>query len=313
MLATVRRVISLLPGATEIVCALGQMDRLVGRSHECDFPPEIRKLPACTRSRIDSGQPSAALNADVERQLKDKLPLYEVDREKIRVLKPDLILTQAQCAVCAVSEADVIAALEPLGPAKARLLSLSPRRLTDLWQNILEVAEALEVLPTGRKVVKELKNRLTDVIFKTAALKKRPSVACIEWLDPLMAAGNWVPEMVDLAGGRNLIGTAGEHSSWVTWESLVAADPDLIILMPCGFDLARTAAEAPVLTRRREWNHLRAVRRGMVYAVDGSQYFNRPGPRLVESLEILAEIVHPKLFVSRHGSAWRQVVFEAPH
>jgi iron complex transport system substrate-binding protein len=310
MLPQMRRVVSLLPSATEIVCALGQTERLVGRSHECDFPLEIRGLPACTRSRIDSSRQSAALNADVERQLESGLSLYEVERETIRSLKPDLILTQAQCEVCAVSEADVVTALEPLGPGKARILSLSPRRLTDVWQNILDVAEALDVLPTGRQVVKELKNRLTDVIFKTAALKKRPSVACLEWLDPIMAAGNWVPELVDLAGGKNLLGKAGEHSDWLTWEALVAADPDIVILMPCGFDLARTATEAPVLTRRREWNRLRAVRRSMVYAVDGSQYFNRPGPRLVESIEILAEILQPKLFVSRHGSAWRRVVFE---
>lgn len=310
MLPRIQRVVSLLPSATEIVCALGQGERLAGRSHECDFPPEIQKLPVCSRSRIDTNAQSAALNADVERQRQNKLPLYEVDRESIRSLKPDLILTQAQCEVCAVSETEVRESLDEAGLIRTRVVSLSPRRLADLWQNILDVADALDVSSTGREFVKQLKNRLTDGLFKTAALKKRPSVACLEWLDPIMAAGNWVPELVELAGGKNLLGTAGQHSAWLTWEALTACDPDVVILMPCGFDLARTAREAPVLTRSREWNRLRAVRRGMVYAVDGSQYFNRPGPRLVDSMEILAEILHPKLFVSRHGAAWRRVVFD---
>jgi iron complex transport system substrate-binding protein len=249
------------------------------------------------------------LNAEVELQLEKGASLYDLDRENLRKLNPDLILTQAQCEVCAVSEKDVRAALGHLPPGEVRMLSLSPRRLTDLWQNILDVAEALGISAKGREVVKQLKNRLADVIFKTASLRKRPSVACIEWLDPIMAAGNWVPELVDLAGGRDVLGTAGEHSAWLTWDALAASDPDVVILMPCGFDLSRTATEATALTKRREWNGLRAVRQKAVYAVDGSQYFNRPGPRLVDSVEILAEILHPNLFDSRHEKAWRHVVF----
>jgi iron complex transport system substrate-binding protein len=310
MVKPIRRVVSLLPSATEIVCALGEGARLVGRSHECDFPPEIQSLPPCTRSKIDPSRSSAALNTEVELQLKKGTSLYDIDREVLRQLKPDLILTQAQCEVCAVSEADVRAALEHLPAGEVRMLSLSPRRLTDLWQNILDVAEALGLPAKGREVVKQLKNRLADLIFKTAPLRKRPSVACLEWLDPIMAAGNWVPEMVDLAGGKSVLGTAGEHSNWLTWDALAASDPDFVLLMPCGFDLGRTAAEAAALTKRREWNGLRAVRHKAVYAVDGSQYFNRPGPRLVDSVEILAEIIHPNLFESRHAAAWRHCVFE---
>ena len=309
MLKPIRRVVSLLPSATEIVCALGEGARLVGRSHECDYPPEIQGLPPCTRSKIDPNRPSAALNTEVELQLKKGTSLYDIDRDVLRQLKPDLLLTQAQCEVCAVSEADVRAALEHLPAGEVRMLSLSPRRLTDLWQNILDVAEALGLPAKGREVVKQLKNRLADLIFKTAPLRKRPSVACIEWLDPIMAAGNWVPEMVDLAGGKSVLGTGGEHSSWLTWDALAASDPDVVILMPCGFDLSRTAIEATALTKRREWNGLRAVRQKSVYAVDGSQYFNRPGPRLVDSVEILTEILHPNLFEARHGAAWRHLVF----
>ena len=308
MLKRVRNVVSLLPSATEIVCALDQAERLTGRSHECDFPPEIQTLPSCTRSTIDPTRASAALNAEVERQLQNGLSLYEVDLEQLQKLKPDLVLTQAQCDVCAVTESDVEKALATIVSHRSRVLSLSPRRLTDVWQNILDVAQALGVAAKGREVVRLLKNRLTDVIFKTAPLRKRPSVACIEWLDPLMAAGNWVPELVELAGGENLLGTAAKHSGWLGWDKLIACDPDIVILMPCGFDLARTEAEAAALIKRREWKDLRVVGKNAVYAVDGSQYFNRPGPRLVDSVEILAEIFHPGLFGSKfQGSAWRRL------
>jgi iron complex transport system substrate-binding protein len=145
------------------------------------------------------------------------------------------------------------------------------------------------------------------VVFKTATLRKRPSVVCLEWLDPIMAAGNWVPEVVDLAGGWNLQGVAGQHSDWLSWDALVKSDPDIVVLMPCGFSLARTQSEAGVLTKRSEWRQLRAVRQGAVYAVDGSQYFNRPGPRLVDSIELLAEILQPGLFPKRHEAAWRRL------
>lgn len=175
------------------------------------------------------------------------------------------------------------------------VLSLAPQHLADLWPDILNVAEALgpDVLEQGRTLVKCLKGRIADVIVKTAAVKRRPSVACIEWLDPLMAAGNWVPELVELAGGLNLFGEAGKHSPWLNWEAIQEHDPAVIVLMPCGFDLKRTLTELPALMSRPDWSKLRAVRQRRVYVVDGNQYFNRPGPRLVESLEILAELLHP--------------------
>jgi iron complex transport system substrate-binding protein len=291
-----KRIVSLLPSCTEIVCALGCAGQLVGRSHECDFPPEIVSLPVCTSARIDSTASSAKINSQINSLLQRALSIYEVDAPRIERLRPDLILTQDQCEVCSVSQADLRKAL----PHAPEILSVSPRRLADIWKDMQSVAEAVGAGVEGRDRLLDLKSRVVDVIQKTCMIKKRPSVACVEWLDPLMAAGNWVPEMVDLAAGREVLGIAGKHSAWLEWETFARLDADVIILMPCGFDLERTRRESPALTNRAGWGDLRAVKSGSIFITDGNHYFNRPGPRVVESIEILAEILHPKLFSFGH-------------
>lgn len=302
------RIVSLLPSATEIVCALGLGDRLVGRSHECDFPPEVKGLPVCTAAKLDSTTSSADIDRQAKSLLQQSLSLYEVDLVRLKELRPDLILTQAQCEVCAVSAADVERALSEWTPHPPQVLSLSPRRLADVWEDIRRMAVTLGAEEKSREVLRALKNRCVDVIEKACTLKQRPFVACIEWLDPLMAAGNWVPDMVELAGGRNLFGEPGKHSPALDWEQLAARDPDLIVIMPCGFDISRTLRELPALVQRPGWNKLRAVKKHRVFVTDGSQYFNRPGPRLVESLEMLAELFHPDKFPAQHrGTGWEQI------
>jgi iron complex transport system substrate-binding protein len=291
-----KRIVSLLPSCTEAVCALGCGDQLVGRSHECDYPPEIQSLPVCTSARINPDASSAEIDGQIKSLLQRALSIYEVDAARIQQLRPDLILTQDQCEVCAVSQADLRKAL----PNAPEILSVSPRRLADIWKDLQAIGDAAGAGAAGREKLLALKNRVVDIILKTCMIKKRPTVACVEWIEPLMAAGNWVPEMVDLAGGRDVLGVAGEHSFWLEWDALSRADADVIVLMPCGFDLERTRHESRFLTNHPSWRQLRAVKAGNVFVTDGNHYFNRPGPRVVESIEILAEILHPKLFSFGH-------------
>jgi iron complex transport system substrate-binding protein len=298
-------VASLLPSTTEIVCALGCRERLVGRSHECDFPPEVAALPALTRPKLDASAPSRAIDERVKSLVRDGLSVYHVDAEKLRELRPDLVLTQDQCEVCAASLGDVEEALATWTGARPRVLSLDPKTLGDVWGDLVRVSEALGVPERGRSLCEELATQVDRVTEQTQRVRRRPSLACIEWIDPLMAAGNWVPELVTLAGGHDLFGESGSASPWIDLASLAAADPDVILALPCGFDLARTRAELPALARQPGWQALRAVREGRVFVADGNQYFNRPGPRLADSLEILAEILHPDLFPPRlRGTGW---------
>jgi iron complex transport system substrate-binding protein len=302
------RIVSLLPSCTEIVCALGGQDRLKGRSHECDYPPEIRALPVCTSARLNSSGSSAEIDREVKSLLHRALSVYEIDIHKLHQLRPDLILTQDQCQACAVNLTEVEKALSETPGFHPKVVSLSPARLADVWQDIQTVAEALGAVERGRELLSQLKNRIVDIIQKTCLLTDKPGIACLEWLDPLMAAGNWVPELVEIAGGRNLFGEAGKHSPWLEWETLRQGDPEIIVLMPCGFDLDRTRREAEALAQNTEWKSLRAVKARKVFLVDGNQYFNRPGPRLVDSLEILAQIVQPDLFpISPKDRHWEKL------
>jgi iron complex transport system substrate-binding protein len=287
------RIVSLLPSCTEIVCALGLRQRLVGRSHECDFPPAVRRLPACTRPKLNVHASSRQIDREVGALLRDALSIYQIDTAKLRQLRPDFILTQSQCAVCAVSLPEVEQAVRAWAGFQPRVLSLAPNALADVWSDILNVGAALGVADRGAQLVARLKERVQNVAAQTRGLRPRRSVACLEWLEPLMAAGNWVPELVELAGGLNLFGEAGKPSTWLKWEALREADPEIIVVLPCGFSLARSRREMPALTRLPGWGNLRAVKSRRVHLTDGNQYFNRPGPRLVESLEILAGIVHP--------------------
>ena len=298
------RIVSLLPSCTEIVCELGLSDQLVGRSHECDFPPAVCRLPVCTQPKLNVQASSLQIDRDVKALLQDALSIYQIDTGMLKALRPDFILTQSQCEVCAVSLSAVELAVSGWAGFQPRILSLAPNALADVWNDILEVAGALGVAERGAEVVARLKDRVENVAARARPLSQRPSVACIEWLDPLMAAGNWVPELVALAGGRNLFGESGKHSPWLNWESVRERDPEIMVILPCGFDIERTRREMSSLTARPGWINLRAVKNGQVYLADGNQFFNRPGPRLVESLEILAAIIHPTVFQSQLENAY---------
>lgn len=302
------RIVSLLPSCTEIICALGLADRLVGRSHECDYPAEVLSLPPCTAPKLNTNASSREIDREVKTLLENALSIYRIDLEQLKQLQPNVILTQSQCEVCAVSLKEVEEAICHWLDSRPQIISLSPAKLAEVWNDIAQVAQALGVEDRGRTLVKQLKARLVDIIEKACQVKRRPSVACVEWLDPLMAAGNWVPELVDLAGGMNLFGEAGKHSPWLDWDAVRTGDPEIIVILPCGFDLRRTRNEMSVLTSQPGWDRLRAVRKRCVFLTDGNQYFNRPGPRLVESLEILAEIIHPEIFHFNHkGMGWEKL------
>lgn len=299
------RVVSLLASATEIVAALGGLDLLVARSHECDFPPEVARLPMVTSPQLDTARPSGAIDRDVKALLEQSLSIYRVDGERLNELKPDLIITQTQCEVCAVTPADVETALAAWTGARPQIVSLAPNALADIFEDIQRVAAALGRSDRGPALVNELRGRMDGIASVAAQLDEHPRVACIEWIEPLMAAGNWMPGLVALAGGENLFGAAGRHSPWLTLDELAASDPDIILVLPCGFDIARTRVELATLAERPAWRRLRAVRDGRIFLCDGNSYFNRPGPRLADSLEILAEILHPRHFAFGHeGRGW---------
>jgi len=295
------RIISLLASATEMVAALGSLDQMVGRSHECDYPQEVQALPVVSTVQIDVNASSAQIDAQVKQRAREKrepedpalkaLSIYAIDIDKLQELRPDVIFTQTQCEVCAVSERDVIQAMEQLTGLRPLVVSLSPYRLRDVWEDVLRVGQALGKRYQAHTLVAKYKQRLTDLAVKTSAFGTKPGVAVLEWLDPLMGAGNWTPELVACAGGEPIFGEIGQHTPWLTWEELQAADPDVIVLSPCGYTLERAMLDVPLLQSHPVWANLQAVRNGRVYAIDGNQYLNRSGPRLVESAELLARVI----------------------
>jgi iron complex transport system substrate-binding protein len=303
-----RRVVSLIASATETVVALGCEDRLVGRSHECDYPPSIRALPVCTSAKVDIEASGAEIDRQIKSLLRNAVSIYDLSAETLEGLRPDLLLTQSQCEVCAVSLRDVERAVCEMVSSRPRIVSLEPDGLADIWRGIEDIAEALGVPERGVELNRQLQGRLDEMARRVAAIPARPTVACIEWIEPLMAAGNWVPELVGIAGGINLFGEAGKHSPWMTWDELAQRDPDVIVVLPCGWDIARSQREMGPLASRAGWGALTAVRNGQVYLTDGNQFFNRPGPRVVESAEILAEILHPREFHFGHeGTGWSRL------
>jgi iron complex transport system substrate-binding protein len=302
------RIVSLIASATEIVCALGFEEHLVGRSHECDFPESVKRLPVCTAPRFDVHGSSAEIDQRVKAALQEGSSVYRVDADLLRQLRPDVIVTQSQCAVCAVSLRDVEQAVCQWLDSCPQLVSLEPNCLADVWTDIARVAEALGATPRGAELIARLQSRICDIADRARAIPHRPTVACLEWIEPLMAAGNWVPELVALGGAVDLFGTAGRHAPGMTWEQVRERDPEVIVSLPCGLDLGRTRTEMAALTERPGWREMRAVQTGRVYVADGNQFFNRPGPRLVESQEILAEIFHPGTFAFGHqGTGWEQL------
>jgi iron complex transport system substrate-binding protein len=267
-----------------MVHALGAGDLLVGRSHECDYPASVSALPACTKPLIDVDADSREIDRQVKESARTALSIYEVFDDVLERLQPTHILTQVQCDVCAVSLRDVEQSIASRLASAPSIVALNPASLADIWDDFRRVAEACGV--SAEPLIRSLRERMAPVDRAT-----RPGVACIEWIEPLMAAGNWTPELIDLAGGVDVFGRPGVHSPWITWDELTARDPDVIIVAPCGFDLIRTRAEMHWLTDRPDFADLRAVRAGRFFLADGNQYFNRPGPRIAETCEIIREML----------------------
>lgn len=290
------RICSLLPSATEIIYSLRLGDQLVAVTHECDFPAGATRLPKITRSSIDhSGSSSRQIHTHITQALHRGSSIYELDQELLKELDPDLILTQELCDVCAVSYGAVQEAVRVLD-GERKILSLEPTSLGDILQTIQQVGQFTGVPEQAARLVEELQKRIDHVRTIAASASRQPRVFAMEWLDPPFVAGHWVPEMVHLAGGRHGLGRRGSPSLTVSWDQITDCSPEIMVLMPCGFDLDRTIKEVDRVGFPQEWHRLEAVRSGEIYAVDGSAYFNRPGPRIVDGLEILAEIIQPQLF-----------------
>ena len=300
------RLVSLLPSATEIIACLGLTDRLVGISHECDYPPEIKDRAICTSARLSIHQPSGEIHQEVDKLLTAAVSIYDINLDVLTQLQPTHIITQDQCDVCAVSFPEVEIAVAKLTNSHPQIISLQPDTIADVWADIQRVGETLNV--DWKPIVSALQSRVKTCQTQSQnLLANPPRVACIEWTDPLMLAGNWIPELVEMAGGKPIGGVMGQHSPRISWDELIAADPDTIIFMPCGFDLDRTRIEAQPLTEHPQWGKLKAVQLDRVYITDGNAFFNRPGPRLVESLEILTEILNPQVCnYGHHGTGWME-------
>jgi iron complex transport system substrate-binding protein len=312
------RIVSLLASATEMTAALGCLDQLVGRSHECDYPPQVKALPVVSTVQINIDTSSAEIDAQIKQLAQQRqapqdaafkaLSIYSIDVEQLQALRPDVIFTQTQCEVCAVSERDVMEAVQHLTGLSPRIISLAPHRLSDVWEDILRVGQALGRRDQAEALVQGYQQRLAHLHRVTANLGQKPRVTILEWLDPLMAAGNWTPELVAYAGGENVFGEIGQHSPWLSWEELQAANPDVLVLSPCGFTLERTMQDVSVLQQHPEWQSLRAVQNGQVYAIDGNQYLNRSGPRLVESAELLGYVIWgERIGIEVDSNGWRGV------
>jgi iron complex transport system substrate-binding protein len=296
------RVVSLLPSATEIVCALGAGDQIVAVSHECDFPDAIRGRPVVSRARVASEGPSAAIDGSVRALVREALSIYSLDEDALAQAAPDLIVTQDLCEVCAVSLDDVQRAVERLAHRDlVRVVSLRPTRLGDVLGDIERIAAALGRSGEGERLRAALEARIAAIASRVPVGARRPTVASIEWIEPLMLAGTWMPELIELAGGRPVGPPAGALARTIDSGELARLRPDVVLVKPCGFALARTLAER----ERVERSIVAALAPGArVYATDGNAFFNRPGPRLVESLEILAACIHPEIFMdfrSKHA------------
>jgi iron complex transport system substrate-binding protein len=300
------RVASLLPAATEIICAVGAEADLVGISHECDFPEAVRSLPALTRARVHPVGTSRAIDREVRRVLQDALAVYEIELARLKTARPDIIVTQDLCDVCAVSFDDVCAAAAKLVDRNIRIVNLHPTRFGDVWSDIARVAEALGRAAEGGELIRSLQARASEITARSAARGARPRVVSIEWIEPVMIGGMWMPELIEMAGGTPLVTRPGDHAPTLTMDALRELSPDVVVVSPCGFPLDRTLEELPLLRAALPWGSWPAVQAGRVYVADGNAYFNRPGPRIVESLEILAACLHPDAFPEfrrKHRSA----------
>ena len=299
-----KRVLSLLSSTTEVVYALGCEDQLVGRSHECDYPPAVMTLPICTKPKFNVDGSSIEVDGQVKSILQNALSVYYINEDLLKELKPDIILTQSQCEVCAVSEKDVKSVVKNITGINPDIISVEPNSVKDIFKDIKIIAEALNVVDKGADLIEFMKYRIRT-LKKSYDDKSELTVAAIEWIDPLMAAGNWVPELIEMAGGINLFGEAGKHSPWMEYKDLIEKDPQTIIIMPCGYNIQKSIFEIDSLIKQKGWQKINAVQNNKVYITDGNQYFNRPGPRIIESFEILIEIFHDGKTNFKHlDSGW---------
>ncbi|HMN39024.1 MAG TPA: cobalamin-binding protein [Hyphomicrobium sp.] len=303
------RVVSLIASATEIVHALGAGDQQIARSHECDWPERIMGLPALTKAKFKVEGSSRQIDTAVKSLVEQGLAVYEVNADALRDLAPDVILTQDQCEVCAVSLADVERAVQGWTECKANVVSLRPHTIADIYADNQRIADALGRASAGAQLNARMATQFSEVAARVAG-RERPQVAFIEWIDPPMSGGHWMPELIAIAGGINLFGEHGAQSPWISLDEVAAADPDVILVAPCGYDIAKTQSEMGVLDTNPRWRDLRAVREGRLFVADGNAFFNRPGPRLVESAQILAEILHPD--TQGYGHMGQNVVRHRP-
>jgi len=302
------RIVSLLPAATEILWALGLGDQVVGRSHECDYPPEARTRPVVVRSTIDPHGASAEIDRAVAEAVRRGRSLYIVDRRTLEALRPDLVVLQEVCHVCAVSDRE-FCDLQDVVPG-VRTVTLGATSLNGVMEDILRLGEAAHVPERARALVTALEREIHAIATRAQALRARPRVACVEWLDPPYVAGHWVPEMVQLSGAEDVLGEPGRPSRRTTWAAVAQCDPDIVVLMPCGFSIQETRARLGELDPAF-WD-LRAVREGRAYLVDANAHFSRPGPRLVEGLRTLGALFHPEAFGPEARPIFAQVLGPQP-
>jgi iron complex transport system substrate-binding protein len=304
------RIVSLLPAATEWVCALGGTDALVGRSHECDHPPEIADRPVVTAPTYEAEGDSAAIDEAVQQQVQEGLSLYHVDLERLRELDPDLIVTQDQCDVCAVSRTELDERLADWTGGAPEVFSMQPTTLKEVLDEALRLGRAMDRLDRAMEVIGTLEARLKRLRDRIGVDRRTdpealPTVACIEWMEPLMVAGHWMPDVVEMAGGRAVLCTEGEPTRRVDWSTFCETNPDVIVCMPCGFTIEETRRDLHYLTERDGWDDLAAVRNGRVALLDGNAYYNRPGVRLYRAIEVLASVLSPDLDVD--AADWERV------
>ncbi len=291
------RICSLLPSATEILYALGLDDSVMGVTHECDFPPAASKKPALIQPRLDPTAPAAVINQRVSEIIQRGESIYSVRDDLLREIEPDLIITQDLCHVCAASPDDLATALSKL-EKQPRILTLAPHTLSDVWDDIRRVGAATGTEDAANALADRLRDEVQEIRAATKSMRVRPRVACIEWLDPLFNAGHWVPEMVECAGGIDVLAQPGKPSVQITSDDVACAQPDVVVIMPCGYDAARAAREFRATSFPRDWREIPAVRNNSVFAVDANSFFSRSGPRLAKGVAILAQILHPGVAAS---------------
>lgn len=300
------RIVSLLPSLTETVCRLGMKKNLVGRSHECDYPASIWHLPALTEPKYPASdkETSQSIHRSITELVETGLSVYSVDGERLAALKPDIILTQDHCEVCAVSLSDLKTAVKEFVDENVDVLSVAPSTVNEIYDSFRQVADTINQKERGEKLVEKISSRFKELENQTAQ-EPKPTVVAIEWLEPVMTGGNWMPELIEIAGGVNKLSKAGSHSPWIDWKTVVDENPEILLILPCGYSITKTLSEMDALTTKNTWDQIKAVQNNQVYILDGNQYFNRSGPRILESAEILAQIFYPAIFPpTLEGDGW---------